>query len=292
MIEELEKRCDVFVANAHDAETCVGVPSWEEVDVLILLGDRWEVLYAAVDAACSRIPIAHIHGGESTYGAMDDSMRHAISKLSHLHFVANHDFAAVLRKMGERNIWVTGAPGLDNMVPYMKMKRKPEKYFVVTYHPETLGDDHLPALIAALKEFPDYTVLWTAVNNDPGSDNVRQTIKDAGIRMAHWSLDQYLLQIHQAAAVIGNSSSGIIEAPYLGVPTVNIGKRQEGRPMGASIWSTDGDLVKGIENMIQLAIDYDGSFDHLYGEPGASRHIAEVIATHPLDDILRKPWAI
>lgn len=300
MIEELEKLCPVVVRISAEEQSQMYNSVWnylceDDTDIMVLLGDRTETLIAAAAAAHFRIPIAHIHGGESTYGAMDDSMRHAISKLSHLHFVANVPFHDVLLQMGERNIWVTGAPGIDNLVPYMEMERKPEKYFVCTYHPETLGDDsQLINLIDALREHRDHAVFWTGVNTDPGSQVVHDTIMagDVGI-IVDWTLDEYLTHCRYAAAVIGNSSSGIIEAPYLEVPTVNIGQRQEGRPMGRSIYQPRG--IKGIHETICEALLHDTAgyrYDRLYGEPGASKKIAGIIANQDLTDILRKPWPI
>lgn len=266
----------------------------QEIDLVVLLGDRWETLCAAAAAACSRIPICHIHGGERTIGAMDDNMRHAISKLSHIHCVANEDFGQTLRKMGERNIHVTGAPGLDNLTPFLG-DRKPERYFVCTYHPETLGNlDGIQAMIEALKNYPDYTVYWTGVNNDPESDVIKHMIETSGVgEEVEWGLGEYLWHCRHATAVIGNSSSGIIEAPYLWVPTVNIGDRQDGRPMGESIWSVGANQFQ-ISEAIMGAIDYEGPFDQEFGDFGASKRIADIIVNQDLDntDILRKPWHI
>ena len=304
VIEELEKLCRVEVSQQKPEDTNPADLIFYSLasmavkpDIVVLLGDRYESLFVAAGAAYHRIPIAHIHGGESTYGAIDDSMRHAISKLSHLHFVANMDFHDVLQRMGERLVYVTGAPGIDNLVPYMEMERKPEKYFVCTYHPETLGEDQVHHLMDVLFEFPDYGVYWTGVNQDPGSDDITSVIRKGIVgrtdhHIVDWTLGEYLTHCRHAAAIIGNSSSGIIEAPYLEVPTVNIGKRQEGRPVGRSIYQDD---ELSIAELIKFALMHDPNhrpFDCLYGEPGASKKIAEIIATHPLEDILRKPWKI
>lgn len=262
-------------------------------DIMVLLGDRYETLGAAYAAAYNRIPIAHIHGGESTYGAMDDSMRHAISKLSHLHFVANKQFADVLNRMGEKNIFISGAPGLDNLVPILaEGPRNPHKYFVVTYHPETLGNDEgFDNLVNALKSFPTYKVMWTGNNNDPGAEEINQKAEKAFGGTTLMSADGYLRACKHAACVIGNSSSGIIECLTLGVPTVNIGERQRGRPQAESIITTLPD-AESIWLAIKWALEFKGSFYNPYGKPGASKKIAEVIAAHPLKDILKKSWSI
>jgi UDP-hydrolysing UDP-N-acetyl-D-glucosamine 2-epimerase len=269
---------------------------------MVILGDRWETLCAATAAACARIPIAHIHGGESTWGAMDDSMRHAISKLSHIHCVANVQFAETLSRMGEKNIYITGAPGLDNLrLTIDEGPRKPGKYFVCTYHPETLADvsEHgVVELIAALEEFPDYFIYWTGVNNDPGNGEVSHLIENCGFgTVVDWSLGEYLRRCRHAAAVIGNSSSGIIEAPYLGVPSVNIGDRQAGRPMGPSVIQAEP-IRAAITTAILFALDrikmMDPVYPELYGsiDGNNSEEIAKIISSHSLDDILKKPWHI
>lgn len=258
-------------------------------DIVALLGDRFETLGAAYGATYSRIPICHLHGGESTFGAMDDNMRHAISKLSHIHCVANDQFGDVLKKMGEREIYVTGAPGLDAIKPVIdSVPRQRKNHFVVTYHPETLGGTDANPLISALEQFPGYEVFWTVPNNDPGSEGIM--IPQKWIKK--FSHKEYLIACRTAACVIGNSSSGIIEAPYLEVPTVNIGDRQTGRPMGRSIFNADND-IKCIISAIEAAANYDGiHFDELYGNFGASKTIAEIIVETDLEGILEKPWAI
>jgi len=317
------RRCKVIVCQINeDNPAAIGnivnqYVDIHEPEIMVLLGDRWETLGAAYIAACWRIPICHIHGGESTWGAMDDSMRHAISKLSHIHCVANTQFAETLRRMGERNIYITGAPGLDNLrpiideVPSLNEAKKnnstgDESYFVCTYHPETLGDDTgLTEMIEAIKKWKRIDgddFYWTGVNNDPESDAIRNMIESSGAgEVVEWSLTEYLTRCRKAWGVVGNSSSGIIEAPYLGVPTVNIGQRQAGRPMGRSIYNPDDDRDSIYSAFIDcMSHGWAGDdmpcrgYDQLYGSIDGqnSAEIAQIIASVSLKDILRKPWHI
>jgi UDP-hydrolysing UDP-N-acetyl-D-glucosamine 2-epimerase len=257
-------------------------------DIAVILGDRFESLGAAYQASYHRIPICHIHGGEQTAGAMDDAMRHAISKLSHIHCVANVQFAETLSRMGEKIICVTGAPGLDNLVNEISTPRRPQKHFVVTYHPETLGtgSEGIKPLIEALERFPDYKVYWTNANQDPGAEQPPDKWKHA-----FETVDLYIHHCRHAAAVIGNSSSGIIEMPTLGVPTVNIGDRQKGRPMAGSV-ITCLPTVDSITEGIEWALGRETGFVNPYGQPGASERIADIIANQDLTGILRKDWPI
>lgn len=253
---------------------------------MLVLGDRFEILGACLAATHAQVPIAHIHGGESTAGSFDDQIRHAVTKLAHLHFAAAEPYAERLRRMGEGRIWVTGAPGLDNLADLPP--RVPAKYFVVTYHPETNGEGGPTELMEALSRFPDYPVMWTGVNNDPGAEVVRRTFGRRFL-LSDLTADQYLRFARNAAAVVGNSSSGIIECPTLGVPTVNIGSRQRGRLQGPSIFNAGHD-ADDIAQAIRKALDYTGPYANPYGGPGASRRIAEVLETIDLRGVREKPW--
>jgi UDP-hydrolysing UDP-N-acetyl-D-glucosamine 2-epimerase len=231
-------------------------------DIVVLLGDRFETLAAASAAALMRIPIAHVHGGEISEGAVDDALRHAITKLAHLHFVATEEFRRRVIQLGEapERIFVVGAPGLDN---FTRM-RLPDRttlgrhadmdldrpFFLISYHPATLGDtDPVSAveeLLAALAHFPEVALLFTSANADPGGHAINARLKSfvldhPGRAVLVSSLGQafYLAALKEAELVIGNSSSGIIEAPAVNVPTVNVGPRQKGRPRAASIIDCD-----------------------------------------------------
>lgn len=254
--------------------------------LLLLLGDRYETLAAALLATTLKMPIAHIHGGEASFGSFDNQIRDAITKLAHVHFVAAPEFKdRLVNGLGEHpdRVHVVGAPGLDNLTDLPSRTKK--KRFVCTYHPATLGDDDLPALLEALDRFPDYEQIWTGVNNDPGSDRIRDALSDRDVR--HFSPRDYIALCRSAAAVVGNSSSGIIEAPFLGVPTVNVGSRQAGRLRGPSIFDCVGQ-VASIAAGLRDAICYSGPFESRYGQPGASKKIADILATAEID--MRKEW--
>ncbi len=275
-----------------------------EPDLLVLLGDRYEILAAAVAAALHRVPIAHLHGGEVTEGAIDDAMRHAVTKLASLHFAAAEPYRQRIIQMGEapETAFTVGAPGLDHLTRTTLLDAEAiretldiaadAQYFLITVHPATLGDGdpaaEIDALLEALDGFAGYTAVFTGVNADSGSDAVTRRIGDYVARQPQTarlfqSLGQqrYLSAMKQAAAVVGNSSSGIIEAPALGVPTVNIGPRQDGRLRAASVIDcvADADAVgKALGRALDPAFrDACAHGEKPYGLPGASAKIAEVL---------------
>ena len=262
-------------------------------DLMLVLGDRYEMLAACLAATVAKVPIAHIHGGEITRGSFDNQIRDAITKLSHVHFVATFDaWDRVAHELGEykpykpfgvERIHLVGAPGLDNLTDLPP--RVPTKTFVLTYHPATLGENAAPAIVEALQAFPDYEVIWTGVNNDPGSDEVRKAFSH--YRERKLTAREYHLACRQAACVIGNSSSGIIECPTIGVPTVNVGSRQYGREQGPSIFNASDD-ADDIVLCINRALSYSGAYQNPYGGPGASKKIADVLTSIELEGLLNK----
>ncbi|WP_251963770.1 UDP-N-acetylglucosamine 2-epimerase [Salinibacter ruber] len=227
-------------------------------DVLVLLGDRFEILSVAQAALVARIPIAHIAGGEATKGLIDDPIRHALTKLSHYHFVSADPFRTRVIQMGEHpdRTFTVGAPGLDNLRRMDLLDRDEleqsidfelgEKSCIVTYHPVTLseGSPAVPfeELLAALDEFEDLRIIFTKSNSDTEGRVINRMIDDyvqnhPERSCAFTSLGQrrYLSALHSVDAVVGNSSSGITEAPAVPVPTVNLGDRQGGRLRAESI---------------------------------------------------------
>jgi UDP-hydrolysing UDP-N-acetyl-D-glucosamine 2-epimerase len=245
-------------------------------DLLILLGDRYEALAVAQAAMLARIPIAHIHGGEITQGAMDDSIRHAISKLAHIHFASTEKHRQRIIQLGEQpdNVFNVGAPGLDN-IHKLSLMSLPElskslgfelgdNYFVVTYHPETLVEDNgqqaLVNLLQALDKFPEVKLLITYPNADSGAKALieqyqhYQSVHPERVVLVQ-SLGQlrYLSSIKYCKAVVGNSSSGVIEVPSFHKPTVNIGNRQQGRESAGSVIHCE-DRTTAIVQAIRHAI--------------------------------------
>lgn len=272
--------CDVEKMQIDDAATeadrvMCGHDGW-----VVILGDRFEALACANVAIYHRLPIAHIHGGERTEGSFDDRIRDAITMLSSMHLVAATAYWWRLvgdLKVAPETVHITGAPGLDNLTNLPP--REPGRYFVVTYHPETAGVTNAAPLLEALSRYGDRAIFWTEPNNDPGRNGIVHIVGD---KWASLSPDGYIGLCRNAAVIIGNSSSGIIEAPTLGVPTVNVGTRQKGRLMGPSI-RTCANETQAIVDAIEWALAYDGPFNNPYGEPGASARIAGVLMGE-------KPW--
>lgn len=228
-----------------------------DLDLLVLLGDRYETLMAAVVATMFNVPIAHIHGGEITEGAMDDAIRHSITKMSHLHFASTKTYANRIVQMGEQpdHVFAVGAPGVENIKNLQFYSKEElaqkytslflEKYMMVTYHPVTLNEQpaqkQMESLLNALLQFPEYNFIFTYANADKDGSVINEMIdsfvKKYANATAYKSMGQlgYLSALKGACATIGNSSSGIIEAPSFHVPTVNIGDRQKGRICGDTV---------------------------------------------------------
>lgn len=286
-------------------------------DIAVLLGDRYEILAAATAALLHRVPVAHIHGGEVTEGAMDDSMRHAITKLSALHFAAAEPYRQRIIQMGEdpENVFTVGAPGLDHIerTPLLEKAETASilgvdaatPYLLITMHPTTLGNDaplaETAALLRALEQTPDHVFIFTGVNADPGHDAIAAAIHDyveanADRARLFTSLGQerYLSAMKHAAAVVGNSSSGIIEAPAFGVPTVNIGLRQHGRLRAASVIDVDADtdaIITALTRALDPAFrDVATNGEKPYGLPGASTQIASRLRNIDLAALGRKSF--
>ena len=286
-------------------------------DVVVMLGDRYEILAAAEAAFIMGYPIAHIHGGETTEGAMDDGFRHAITKLSYLHFVTAEPYRRRVIQMGESpdRVMTVGAPGLDvieriKMLPLEALERElgfvlGPRYFLVTYHPETMdrefGAEGLANLLAALDEFPDHKVVVTGQNADPGYARIASMVSDyAAARqdrvLLRSSLGQqrYLNAMKHCAAVVGNSSSGVIEAPALGVPTVNIGDRQKGRLRAKSVVDCAPRKESIVDALHRVNVDaFRNDARRIaspYGSPGASARIADVLRSATLAHRTGKPF--
>lgn len=279
-------------------------------DALVVLGDRFETLAAAQSALVLGIPLVHLHGGEITEGAYDDAFRHAITKFATWHFTATEDYRRRVIQLGESpdRVINCGALGLDRMlltapVPWtelctsLKFELR-EPYFLATYHPATYSDEDpvasVRAMLAALERFPDYQVVWTYPNADNGGRAIIAALHDyaAGVPsrflvMPSLGSRRYLTILMHAAAVIGNSSSGIIEAPSLGVPTVDIGSRQRGRIAARSVLHASADEAS-ILGTLHSALSPEHRAiatrrDNPYGEGHAADCIIRVLETADLN---------
>lgn len=226
-------------------------------DILVLLGDRYEILVAAQVALIHRVPIAHIHGGEVTEGAFDDAIRHSVTKMSSLHFTSCEEYRHRVIQMGEQpsRVFDVGSLGVENIkaVPLMTKDeleasldfKIDTQTILVTYHPVTLGGDpakDIREFLDALDQFKDLKVIFTMPNSDTGRDAIALAVenyveKHSNRAKAYTSLGlkRYLSTLQFVKAAVGNSSSGIIEVPSFGIPTLNIGDRQKGRLASKSV---------------------------------------------------------
>jgi len=284
-------------------------------DLLVVLGDRYEALAVAEAALLLQIPIAHIHGGEATEGAIDEQMRHAITKMAHVHFAAAEPYRERIVQMGEapERVFTVGAPGLDHIGNTKLLSRSElecklgfrfsERNLLVTYHPATLDRANpvtsFQRLLDALDRLPEVNIVITKSNADVGGRAINAAIDTyAGERrervLAVSSLGQqrYLSVIAQVDAVVGNSSSGIIEAPAMGKPTVNIGPRQQGRVRAPSVIdcadNTDAILAAIGCALSPAAQAIAAQRESPYGRGGASKRIKDVLATVELDFLVVK----
>lgn len=244
-------------------------------DLLIILGDRYEMMALATSAYLMNIPVAHIAGGETTEGAFDEGIRHSITKMSSLHFAATEIYKKRIIQLGEnpKTVYNVGALGLDN-IKNLKLLSKQElekdlkltfdsKTALVTFHPVTLDKEspkeQFSKVVTALEKFPDLKIIFTMPNSDTGGREIIKMINkfttSRNDAYAFTSLGQkrYLSVLQCVDLVIGNSSSGIVEVPFMGIPTVNIGERQKGRIMGESIINVKcetRDIVSGIKKAL------------------------------------------
>lgn len=241
-------------------------------DLLMLLGDRYEMLPAALAAAMQRIPVLHIHGGEATYGNYDEFIRHAITKMSLYHFTATELYRKRVIQLGERpeNVFYLGALGAENCL-WIDEKNVPDvvkglekgRYFVILFHPETLTNmdvgGQARALLAAMQGYRDFQLVFIGTNADTDSGIIRDLVSDFvgshenAVYFENLHTDAYHYLLKNAVCLVGNSSSGIIEAPSLGIYTVNIGDRQKGRVRGESVLDVACDAGE-IRNAIEVVI--------------------------------------
>jgi UDP-N-acetylglucosamine 2-epimerase (non-hydrolysing)/GDP/UDP-N,N'-diacetylbacillosamine 2-epimerase (hydrolysing) len=284
-------------------------------DVVVVLGDRFEILAAAQACLIHKIPLAHIAGGDVTEGAIDESIRHAITKMAQVHFVTNEDAARRVRQMGEdpARVFVVGSPGLDHLHRLPLLNRAElefalgaplgTKNLLITFHPVTLeereGLGELDALLSALESTSADTCLWfTRPNADSGGRAISSRLDDFVARnpvraQVYTSLGQlrYLSLMAQVDAVIGNSSSGLYEAPSFGVPTVNIGDRQRGRLAAASVLhcKAEQDTI-AVSLQRALSMDCTGVVNP-YGDGHTAPRIVRVLrGLSRANTPLRKPF--
>jgi UDP-hydrolysing UDP-N-acetyl-D-glucosamine 2-epimerase len=286
-------------------------------DLLVLLGDRYEALGAALAALPRLLPVAHLAGGHVTTGSTDDAVRHSMTKLSHLHFTATREFRRRIIQLGEdpARVYAVGSLGLDNILATPRLSRSEVEcalgvsltrpVFVVTYHPATADLRHsaagLRGILDALDDFPGGTAVFTASNVDLGGREINDRITEfvelrPGHASIHAALGQqlYLSLVHHADVVLGNSSSGLIEAPALHTPTVNVGTRQRGRPTAPSVIDS-GESYDEVTEAIGRALS-DGhrqvadAHGSPYGDGHAAERVTKTLMSVPLTGLARKSF--
>ena len=285
-------------------------------DMVLMLGDRFELLAAASAAMVARIPIAHLHGGEATEALIDEPIRHSITKMAHLHFVAAEDYRRRVIQLGEQpdRVYLVGGLGIDNILRLNLLDRPAletaldftlrERNLLITFHPVTLehntSEMQMDELLAALSELHDTGLIFTMPNADTEGRVLFRKIQDFCTihpqARAYTSLGQlrYLSCIQHVDGVIGNSSSGLAEVPSFKTGTINIGDRQRGRLRADSVIDCLPERESIRTALIRL---FSPEFQALlprvanpYGNGGASDAIVKVLEQRPLDDLLKKQF--
>lgn len=245
-----------------------------QIDLLILLGDRYEILSVAIAASMQKTPILHIHGGEATFANYDEFIRHAITKMSLYHFTSTEEYQKRVIQLGENpnRVFYVGALGAENClyidecnIPKEVMQLPKKSYFVILFHPETLTNldvlEQIEQVLMACDNYSEYQFVFLGTNADTHSDVIRENIKkyvdshDNAIYYENLHTDAYHYLLKESICLVGNSSSGIIEAPSLGVYTINIGARQDGRVRGNSIIDVECEkngIVAAMEKVLEL----------------------------------------
>lgn len=285
-------------------------------DLIVVLGDRFEIFSTVSAALVARIPVAHLHGGETTEGAFDEALRHSITKMSHLHFVAAEAYRQRVIQLGEQpdRVFLVGGLGIDNIKRLKLLDRTEleaslgfklgQKNMLITFHPVTLetatAENQMEELLAALAALKDTQLIFTLPNADTDGraliKRVEQFVAQHPNARAYTSLGQlrYLSCIAQVDGVVGNSSSGLAEVPSFKKGTINIGDRQRGRLQAASVINcepTRQSISAALKSLYNA--DFQASLSNVvnpYGEGGASEKVVEIIKHYPIDGVAKKAF--
>jgi len=285
-------------------------------DLVVVLGDRFEIFAAAAAALVSKIPVAHLHGGEITIGAFDEAFRHSITKMSHLHFVATEEYRDRVIQLGEnpKNVYLVGGVGIDSIKNLPLLGRKEleaqlgielsKKSLLITFHPVTLNaespEHQMKELLAALSYLYDTTLIFTMPNADTGGlvliKMIEEFVGKNNNAKAFTSLGQlkYLSCIAYVDGVVGNSSSGLTEVPTFKKGTINVGNRQLGRLQAKSVINCEPiekDIRRAIEEL--YSADFQSNLAGTkspYGEGGASARVVKALKEASLEGIVKKTF--
>ena len=283
-------------------------------DLIVVLGDRFEIFAAVSAAMVARIPIAHIHGGEATEGSIDEAIRHSLTKMSHLHFVAAKDYQSRVIQLGEQpeNVFLVGGVGIDNIkrISFLEKSELEEslglklgkKNLLITFHPVTLESntavEQMEELLAAVEALKDTQLIFTLPNADTDGRKlitlIHEFVAQHTNAHAYTSLGQirYLSCIKYVDGVVGNSSSGLLEVPSLKKGTINIGERQRGRLQASSVINckpTRKSITQALQKLYshEFQVSIENSVNP-YGEGGASEKIVSIVKSVALDNLLKK----
>lgn len=306
ILEEGNTPLDVSVTVANAVTGFAGYFRENRPDLLVILGDRTEMLGVAVAAMNERILMCHIHGGEVTQGAVDDCVRHALTKMSYLHFTGTEVYRKRVIQLGEHpdRVFNVGTLSAENILttPLLSEKEIREElgidagraYAVVTLHPETVDDlsptDIANLLCQCMEEWKDLFFVITAANADAGGDQINRILEEFASKndnAGFWislGMKRYLSAVKAADLVLGNSSSGIVEAPVLGIPTVNIGNRQRGRLMADSILNVPFEKER-IREGIEKARKMEHIPSTMYGDGTTSKKMVQWIKHFTKSDV-------
>ena len=321
--KKLEMLLSSDTPSAISKSTGLGIIGFSDVfndlnpDLLVVLGDRYEVLAASMAAMFAKIPIAHIHGGETTQGAYDEAIRHSITKMSWWHFVATEEYKTRVIQLGESpsRVYNVGGLGVDSIQKTNLLSQKElvkntgikfgKKNLLITYHPVTLDDGtsqkHFESLLKVLKELKDTYLIFTMPNSDSDGRIIKRMIDDfvkinskVSISFSSMGSLNYLSTLQFVDGVVGNSSSGLAEAPTFKIGTINIGDRQDGRIKAESVIDSNPDQ-KSITNTINKL--YSKEFQHKlktvsnpYGKGKATEKIMKILKKTKIPDELKKEF--
>lgn len=331
--KEIEKnfKIDKKIEMVLSSDTSIGISksmglaqisfaeAYEELKpyIVVVLGDRYEIFSAVSAAMIARIPIAHLHGGETTEGAFDESIRHSITKMSHLHFTATDEYRNRVIQLGEHpnRVFNVGGMGIEN-TKRLKLLSKEEfeksidfklnkKNILVTFHPVTLEDsttkEQFQELLDAIDELEDTNIIFTKANSDTDGRIINHMIDEYVIKNTHKSIGftslgqlRYLSALQYVDAMVGNSSSGLAEAPSFQIGTINIGDRQKGRIKASSVIDCEPnkvDISKAFEKLyLKEFKELLSNTKNPYGDGCASQRIIEEIKRVDLENILKKSF--
>ena len=323
----IDKRVEMLLSSDTSSATAKSVglgmigfaDAYEDLrpDLIVVLGDRYEILAAVSAALFFKIPVAHLHGGEITEGAYDDAIRHAITKMSHLHFTSTEEYRKRVIQLGENpdRVFNVGAIGVENIKKGSFLSKEElenslgfklgDKSLLVTFHPVTLetctAREQCDNLLEVLARHPEYRILFTLPNSDTDGRVIIDCIKDFVAKnedraIAFKSLGKlrYLSALRYVSAAIGNSSSGILEVPSFGIPALDIGHRQKGRIAAKSVvhcGTSTEEIEQGFRLIFSEAIQSASKLrSNPYEKEGTTDMIVSQLKTYPLENLIQKSF--